>query len=264
MIQAINDTDMKTPVPHAEGTGCDRSSGTSHSGNDGTAVSPSPALLRVSVSDELRAICPGFAGAVVEADVRNAPTPPELWDKINALAKEFSQKYTPETLKLQPGIAATRSAYKTAGKDPSRYRPACEQLARRILQGKGLYSVSTLVDIGNLASVRSGYSTGAIDRDKIRGNEVILGIGCKDEPYETIGRGALNIENMPAYRDAEGAFATPTSDNVRTMLSEGTRRLALFINGYDGDRERVMTTALYVQELLKKYAESDGGDITCY
>lgn len=264
MIPAINDTDMAKPVSHTEGTGCGRNSGTSSPGNGETEVSLSPAPLRVRVSDEIRAICPGFIGAVVEAEVRNGPTPSALWAEINVFAGKFAQSLTPETLKLQPGIAATRAAYKAAGKDPSRYRPACEQLARRILQGKGLYSVSTLVDIGNLASLLYGYSTGAIDREKICGNEVTLGIGHKEEPYEAIGRGILNIENMPAYRDAEGAFATPTSDSVRTMLSEGTRRLALFINGYDGDGERVTATAQYVQELLKKYAESDGGDITFY
>lgn len=231
----------------------------------GTDETLLPAPLRISVSDEFRTICPGFVGAVVEAEVRNGPTPPELWAEIDAFAQKFSQHHTPETLKQQPGIAATRAAYKKAGKDPSRYRPACEQLARRILQGKGLYSVSTLVDIGNLASLLCGYSTGAIDRKKIRGNEVTLGIGREEEePYEAIGRGMLNIGHMPAYRDKDGSFATPTSDSVRTMLSDGTRHLAFFINGYDGDKERVAATARYVQELLGRYASSDGGSVTFY
>ena len=40
----------------------------------------------------------------------------------------------------------------------------------------------------------------------------MLGIGKSGEPYEGIGRGELNIEGMPVYRDAMGGIGTPTSD----------------------------------------------------
>ena len=76
--------------------------------------------------------------------------------------KTIVARYTPDTIKDHPGIAATRTAYKACGKDPSRYRPASEQLARRILQGKSLYSVDTLVDLGNLVSIAAGYPTGLL------------------------------------------------------------------------------------------------------
>ena len=54
--------------------------------------------------------------------------------------------------------------------------------------------------------------------EKVIGN-VSFGIGEKDEPYEGIGRGELNIENIPVFRDKVGAFGTPTSDSVRTSVS---------------------------------------------
>ena len=38
--------------------------------------------------------------------------------------------------------------------------------------------------------------------DKIQGDTLVLGIGKSGEPYEGIGRGELNIEGMPVYRDA--------------------------------------------------------------
>jgi len=209
----------------------------------------------IKVSADFKAICPKFIGTAIFAEVKNAPTPAGLWGEINVFIEKLRKDFSPETIKERPGIAATRAAYRAIGKDPSRYRPACEQLARRVLQGKNLYSVDTLVDLGNLVSLSCGYSTGAIDADKIDGKRIELGIGLENEAYEGIGRGALNIANLPVYRDETGAFATPTSDSTRTMLSPATRHLMLLINGYDGDRQNIDRAATLTAELLIKYAQ---------
>ena len=152
-------------------------------------------------------------------------------------------------------IKATREAYKKCGKDPSRYRPSSEALCRRILRGIPLYQIDTLVDLINLVSIKYGYSIGGFDADKISGNTLILGIGQKDEPYEGIGRGLLNIEGMPVYRDEVGGFGTPTSDNERTKIEIGTSHLLAIINGYDG-KENLTDAANYMIKLLKEYADS--------
>ena len=60
------------------------------------------------------------------------------------------------------------------------------------------------------------YSIGGFDADKFVGDTLTLGVGRAGEPYEGIGRGLLNIEGLPVYRDAEGGVGTPTSDNERT------------------------------------------------
>ena len=176
-------------------------------------------MLTISVSSEFSERVPQFRGAFLEATVQNSATSPKLWAEIEASCEKLQADFTTETIKSRSSIAATRAAYKACGKDPSRYRPASEQLSRRVLQGKGLYSVDTLVDLGNLVSIFSGYPTGLLDSDKIVGKSVELGIGRADEPYEGIGRGRLNIEGLPVYRDAVGAIASPTSDSTRTMLS---------------------------------------------
>lgn len=220
--------------------------------------------MRIEVQEDFRAICPGFVGAFVIAAVKEAPTLEALWREVEAEAEALRARYTLATLKLRSGIEATRQAYRRAGKDPCRYRPACEQLARRVVQGKGLYSVSTLVDIGNLVSLRSGYAVAALDLDKIEGDVLRLGVGQADEAYEGIGRGPLNIVHIPVYRDGAGGVATPTSDHVRTRLTAETRRLLMLINGYDGRRGDVEAAACHAQELLRRYAGSDGGCLAFY
>lgn len=214
--------------------------------------------MQITISNTFHDVCPKFIGGAIIAEVKNSATTPELWAEIERIANVLRNNYTTDTIKEQSGIAATREAYRRAGKDPSRYRPACEQLARRILQGKDLYSIDQLVDFGNLVSLYCGYSTAMLDAEKILGENITLGIGTSGEPYEGIGRGVLNIENLPVYRDEDGGFATPTSDSVRTMISADTKRILLLINGYDGNEERLTDALNYAYEGLKRFVEVKG------
>ena len=220
--------------------------------------------MKIIVSKEIESVCPNFVGACVEAQVRNSPYCAELWQEINALGEHYRQVLSTETLKAISGIEATRRVYRACGKDPSRYRPAAEALIRRQLKGKDLYQIDTLVDLVNLASIRYGYSIGGFDADKFQGDTLTLGVGREGEPYEGIGRGMINIAGLPVYRDAEGGVGTPTSDNERTKISLSTTHLVVLINGYDGDEAQVTANARYIQELVRKYAQSDGETFFTY
>lgn len=212
--------------------------------------------MKVIVSDEIKSVCPKFVGAMLVADVVNTSHSEGLWAEINEACKNCKATLTTETLKEIPGIAATRRVYRVCGKDPSRYRPASEALIRRILQGKTLYQIDTLVDLINLASIFFGYSIGAFDADKFVGDTLTLGIGREGEPYEGIGRGMINIAGLPIYRDTQGGVGTPTSDNERTKIDINTRHLLVLINGYDGNEQRVRENAEYIQTMLCKYCQS--------
>lgn len=220
--------------------------------------------MEIIVSNEIETVCPNFVGACVEAKVKNSQYSQPLWDEINTLETKFKAELTTETLKDISGIAATRRVYRACGKDPSRYRPASEALIRRVLQGKALYQIDTLVDLINLASMAFGYSIGGFDADKFVGNTLTLGIGKEGEPYEGIGRGMINIHGMPVYRDEIGGVGTPTSDHERTKITIDTTHLLVLINGYDGNEASVRQNAEFIQQLLQKFCESDGGTYHIY
>ena len=133
-----------------------------------------------------------------------------------------------------------------------------------MLQGKELYQRDTLVDLVNLASIAYGYSIGGFDADKFEGDTLTLGVGKADEPYEGIGRGIINIEGLPVYRDKIGGVGTPTSDNERTKMTIDTTHLVVLINGYDGDEQHVRENAEFILELLKKYCKSHEGSYFIY
>ena len=132
-----------------------------------------------------------------------------------------------------------------------------------MLRGLELYRIDTLVDLINLVSLRTGYSIGGFDADKIQGTELCLGVGHAQEPFEGICRGLLNIEGLPVWRDAQGGIGTPTSDHERTKMDVGTRHILAIINGYDGDEQRLREAAEMTQVLLRKYASATNISITC-
>ena len=211
--------------------------------------------MKIEVSEEIRNACPQFAGMAVMAKVKNTPFSEPLWKMIDEFTLRYREQYTVDSIKEMSTIHATREAYKRCGKDPSRYRPSGEALCRRILRGLPLYQIDTLVDLINVVSIRFGYSIGGFDADKIQGDSLVLGIGKPGEPYEGIGRGSLNIEGMPVYRDAVGGIGTPTSDHERTKLGVETTQLLAIINGYNG-REGLKEAADYMIQLLEKYVSA--------
>ena len=212
-------------------------------------------ILDIRVSDELKSAWPQFKGAAVFAEAKNTAYNEELWKKIESFTELYRSRYTVDSIKEMPAIQATRQAYKKCGKDPSRYRPSSEALCRRILRGLSLYQIDTLVDLINLASINSGHSIGGFDLDKIQGDSLVLGIGKAGEPYEGIGRGTLNIEGMPVYRDAVGGVGTPTSDNERTKLSLDTTHLLAIMNAYSGN-DGLEESVNFMIGLLKEFAEA--------
>lgn len=211
-------------------------------------------MIHVSISEEIAAVCPDLHLLVLAADVVNTASDERLWEEIGQMETDLRASLPlGEVNKWEP-IRATRAAYKRLGKDPNRYRPSSEALRRRILRGLPLYRIDTLVDIINLVSIRSGFSIGGFDAEKIQG-DLRLGVGREGELYRGIGRGELNIAGLPVYRDETGGVGTPTSDEERTKIDSGTRGLLMIINGYSG-AVGLQEAGAYGAALLRRYVSA--------
>lgn len=212
-------------------------------------------MINIKVNSRIVEACPLIQIGLLSANVVNGDTCDELWQDIEREAAAISQRYELLQVNQRPAIAATRKLYKALGKDPGRYRVASEALCRRIIRGLGLYRLTSLIDIVNLVSLKSGYPISGLDADKLCGDTLTMGVGEKDELYCGIGRGQLNIEGMPVYRDAQGGVATPTSDEERTKFSLDTRRVQININAF-GPEMPLDETLQFTANLLKKYAQA--------
>ncbi len=212
-------------------------------------------MVKITISEEIAKKCPDLHVLAISCDMVNTPSDPELWKEIAQVEDQVKKNFRLEEVNKWLPIKATRQAYKSLGKDPNRYRPSAEALYRRILRGLTLYKIDTLVDIVNLISIKTGYSIGAFDVDKISGENITLGIGREGEKYEGIGRGCLNISGLPVYRDALGGIGTPTSDEERTKIELSTTKLLMIVNGYSGF-EGLNEAGILTENLLKRYVSA--------
>ncbi len=212
-------------------------------------------MVEIKIDERIAQACPDIKIGLIRATVENSETSDALWQEIEEAAQWVTSTYELLAINARPAIAGTRKLYKSLGKDPGRYRVASEQLCRRIIKGLGIYRLTTLIDVVNLVSIKSGYAISGLDADKIVGNTLTLGVGEAGEVYNGIGRGQLNIENMPVYRDEAGGIATPTSDEERTKFTIDTRTVQININAFAPEMP-IEEAVDWMVALLKKYANA--------
>ncbi len=189
--------------------------------------------MNIIIDEKLKKITPDFTVGVIKADVsvlKNSKIDEIISDLEDKIQSEIDIK---EVVNLETIIDA-RKAYKAYGKDPSRYRLAVESLYRRLSKGNKLYRVNNLVDLGNVVSINTRRSVAVLDYDKIVGNTISIRLGREADEYYGIGRGKLNITNIPVYEDELGPFGSSTSDTERTMITSDTKKVLVFIISFNG------------------------------
>jgi len=206
----------------------------------------------VQIEKELQELLPQLMLGGFVAEVSVEASSEALMALLSDEIKRLEPQLTPESIREMSTVKANKDAYRKLGKDPNRYRPAAESLLRRVANGKGLYHINNVVDILNLISVKTGFSICGYDLDTING-EIAMGIGASNEPYEGIGRGELNVERLPIFRDQKGGFGTPTSDSVRTMVTGKTKRYLMIIIGFDG-KASIEKALNETRQLLEQFA----------
>lgn len=211
-------------------------------------------MIPIYISNAIYDACPEFISVQFECDVINSDYNNLLWLEIESFINEFRKHNKIKDINKFAPILATRNTYKKLGKEPNRYRPSGEALRRRILKSVELYKINTLVDAVNLISLKTGYSIGGFDASLIQGS-LELGVGQKDEKFEAIGRGFLNIEFLPVYRDSVGGIGTPTSDEERTKINNNTNKFLMLLNAYSGN-EGLDDAIEYSKNILEKYANA--------
>ncbi len=160
--------------------------------------------------------------------------------------REIISRYTLESIKDDPIFRAYRDFCWRLGVDPTKTRPASEALVRRILSGKGLPRINTLVDSYNLASALSGVPIAAFDSARLVGSllrirfsrpgEEFLGIGM-DAPRVLTGREVV-------VEDGHGLVAIyPYRDAERTKVTERTGGVLLMTCGVPGVPEDALERA---------------------
>ncbi len=160
-------------------------------------------------------------------DCRIAPSSDALRNIYDVVARVARERFVDSPLGDHPVAGGVRRLFKSAGIDPTRYRPSGEALVRRILKGQDLYHINCIVDINNICSIESLFPLGAYDCKRIIG-DVSIRLGTDDEIYHGIGKD-INISGKLVSADCEGAFGSPIADSSRTKITEDTREVLVLL-----------------------------------
>jgi len=147
------------------------------------------------------------------------------------VAMQVRKEYDIDTVKDHPTFRAYRTFFWSIGIDPTKNRPAAEALIRRILAGKTLPRINTLVDAYNLASIKSRIALATFDADKLKGDifmrfaeegEQILGIGMEKPLILQGGEIVISDDEkliaVYPYRDADNTKVTEETKNVTIVV----------------------------------------------
>jgi DNA/RNA-binding domain of Phe-tRNA-synthetase-like protein len=154
---------------------------------------------------ELLARYPNVVGGVILAEgLVNGPTPEALSAAYRAEQQATLARIGATPLSQIPSLAAWRGIFRGFGVDPTQYRGAAEALLRRLTKKGDIASINTLVDLGNLVSIRYALPVALFDLRAVQG-AVTVRFAEGGERYTTLGEAEAD-----APRHGEAVFADET------------------------------------------------------
>ncbi|QCX81004.1 B3/4 domain protein [Streptomyces sp. YIM 121038] len=215
--------------------------------------------LTLTVSDEVRALAPGFTHIAVEAyDLVNGPSSDGTSALLDDAARRLAARLDGRAPHEDPHMADWRGAYTDFGAKPSRTRNSAEALAKRALTDAGLPRINALVDVYNAISVAHLIPVGGEDLDHIKG-AMRLVRATGDEDFVTMAGGERTVEHPDAgevvWRDDEGVTCRRWNwrQGPRTRLTEQTVNAVFLLEGM-GPHAGLDAAAAELVELLEKFS----------
>ncbi|MFJ3309881.1 B3/4 domain-containing protein [Streptomyces sp. NPDC086549] len=225
--------------------------------------------LTLTVSDEVRALAPGFTHVAIEAHgLVNGPSTEASSALLDDAARRLTARLDGRAVHEDPHMAAWREVYTAFGSKPSRTRNSAEALAKRALSDAGLPRINLLVDLYNAISVAHLVPVGGEDVDHIQGGMRLVR-ASGDEDFVTVAGGEEVVEHPDAgevvWRDDAGVTCRRWNwrQGPRTRLTERTASGIFLLETLPPmPAAEAGTAAAELAELLEKF--SPGARITVH
>ena len=191
----------------------------------------------LKIDSELKTRFPDLTAYILHVkDVKIQKRDPELQKFKVEIMGQVRREYDLDSIKDQPTFRAYRDFFWRVRIDPTKNRPAAEALIRRILGGRAVPCINTLVDAYNLASIKSRIALATFDADKLEG-ELLMRFAEEGEQFYGIGMekplilkgGEIVVsddEKLVAiypYRDADNTKVTEETENVTIVVCGAPR-----------------------------------------
>jgi DNA/RNA-binding domain of Phe-tRNA-synthetase-like protein len=125
------------------------------------------------------------------------------------------------------------------GIDPTKVRPAGEALTRRVLGGRDLPRLNTLVDAYNLASIETSIAVAAFDLERVKGDALLMRRAVSGEAFRGIGMDSpdtlAGAEIVIEDQESNELVAVyPYRDSDKSKITERTREVLFLMCGVPG------------------------------
>ena len=118
------------------------------------------AAFQYSISPQVFSTFPGYVrGVLVFDQLRNDCVKSDIAQLLRE-AEQQARDGLPGNVAEMPAVVAWRTAYRSFGAKPAEHRSSIEALLWRVVKGDEIPSINTLVDIGNIVSLRHGLPAG--------------------------------------------------------------------------------------------------------
>jgi DNA/RNA-binding domain of Phe-tRNA-synthetase-like protein len=187
--------------------------------------------IAYSVAPDVLRDFPAYrCGVVIAHGVANRESDPGLLALLDEAQAAVRRDLDAEFLADHPRLGAWRDAFRAFGAKPTEFRPSVEALVRRVLKGQPLRPISTLVDIGTLASLRHLVPIGGHALDDVEG-DIELRRAAGEERFTPFGADGAAVEHpLPGeVIQTEGQTVLTRRwvwrQSTRTMLRPGTEHV---------------------------------------
>lgn len=137
--------------------------------------------MKYCIAPEVLRMFPDFhRGVVVASHAENGPSDPEILSSLRGLEKKIKNGQL--DLAADPRLKVWEDAYVKFGSNPKKYTPSIVFLVSRIKEGRSTRSISTIVDLFNIISLRYLIPCGGDDIDTVEG-DLTLGIATGKETF---------------------------------------------------------------------------------
>lgn len=201
-------------------------------------------------------------GVILAREMRNGQTPDDLRVTYRAEQQAVNARIGQTPLSEIPSLAAWRSAFRAFNVDPTQYRSAAEALLRRLTKKGDIPSINTLVDIGNLVSIRYALPVAIFD---IQALQMPITVQFADGSERFTPLGETVIEHPEV---GEVIFSDPTGlviarrwcwrQSEESAARESTTDAIITVEAHHGRAD----VEAAVDDLLKLLREYAGGDYT--
>ena len=171
------------------------------------------------------------AGVIHATGLANGSSPPELLEEYRAEQQAALTRLKATAIADHPSIAAWRRVFTRFGAKPTQYRNAAEALLRRLVKHGDIPTINTLVDIGNLVSIRYAMPVAVFDQAHIAGSttvrfatgaELFTDLGSTDsvhpDPGEVIFVDSNNVVSARRWCWRQSAQSATSTITVEALI----------------------------------------------